>query len=1006
MTSHSFRPTTIEPLEHRIAPAVALVDLGSIGTNVGFTIEGVSVDDLAGFSVSAAGDINGDKRPDFIVGAPGATAGTDAGAGISYVVFGPATGFSGPIDLSALGTGGFTISGDAADDFSGQVVTRAGDLNGDKIDDLLISAPGQSPGGATSAGAVYILYGKRTGLAGANIDLATATGITKITGAAANDLLGASVAALGDVNGDKRADFIIGAPSTNGFTGASYVIFGKSGGLGATLSVATLNGRNGFRIDGGAADDNFGISVGGAGDVNRDGFADLIVGADGADSPGKDDAGAAYVIFGKRTFGATLAVSALTGTNGFKLIGAAADDAAGSAVSGAGDINRDGFADLVIGARSADGGGLSDSGAAYVVFGKRSGFAATLDLSSVTGLNGFAIPGHEAGAQLGSSVARAGDLNKDGFSDILLGASRANPNTDTEAGSAYAIFGKLDHFAASFDLAALDGIDGFRMDGAAAGNTAGLSLAAAGDLNRDGYADLIVGAPNVSSIAGTPSPGTAYVIYGTPLPVKISSDGRTATLLDTDGDLITVRVNKGRLAQADFTLGAFDRGLVALNLGDDGTEFRGANVSITATIPTGGTGDGLVNVGSIAASGLDLGVVSVRGDLGQIDAGDGDFTTTGLLKLSVRSLSAVGTAEVSTIDGRLGSFSSTGDVLGTIDVNGSIGTTIIRGDLDGSAGGTTAGLLRASGSIANVTVLGSIVGGADTSGLVSGLKLGHVSVGVDLTSADPAKPVSILAEGKVAPVNSADAVAIASLSVRGDVLNARILADTDVTHSQNDSNAAIGNVVVRGAWDDSLMQSTGNIGNVTVLGDFNGTNELGVVAGRRLGIFTVGGDIASANSAAPVLIVGAGTVGSASAAGKIGIASIVVKGNVTKTWFLAGYGREDIGGGIALINTAGSIGAVVVGTKGVLTTGTWNGSNLVAGVSDDDGDGFGQNDDAGSTGRIASIVIRGDVGIAGSHFGITAQQIGAASIDGVKLTLTSAKDPAIDLGGSTTLVEV
>jgi hypothetical protein len=417
----------------------------------------------------------------------------------------------------------------------------------------------------------------------------------------------------------------------------------------------------------------------------------------------------------------------------------------------------------------------------------------------------------------------------------------------------------------------------------------------------------------------------------------------------------------------------------------------------------------LVNVGSIAASGIDLGVVSVKGDLGQIDAGDGDFTTTGLLKLSVRSLSAIGTAEVSTIDGRLGSFFSTGDVLGTLDVNGSIGTTIIRGDLDGSAGGTTAGLLRASGSIANVTVLGSIVGGADTSGLVTGLKLGHVSVGANLTSADPANPVSIFAEGKVAPVSSADAVAIASLTVRGNVLNARILADTDVTHSQNDTNAAIGNVLVRGAWGASLLQSTGNIGNVTVLGDFNGTNELGVVAGLRLGNFTVGGDIASDNSATPLLIVGAGDVGSPTAAGKIGIASIVVKGNVTNTWFLAGYGREDFFGEIALINTAGSIGAVVVGTKGVPTTGTWNASNLVAGVADDDGDGFGLNDDAGSAGRIASIVIRGDVtdnGISGSHFGITAQQIGAASIDGVTLTLTSAKDPAIDLGGSTTLVEV
>ena len=160
----------------------------------------------------------------------------------------------------------------------------------------------------------------------------------------------------------------------------------------ANFDLANLNGANGFTISGVAADDQSGRSVASAGDVNGDGFADLIVGAFGADPHGSYS-GASYVVFGKAAgFGANLDLSTLNGANGFKLSGVAADDCSGFSVASAGDVNGDGFADLIVGAYGADPHG-SYSGASYVVFGKAAGFGANLDLSTLNGANGFKLSG-------------------------------------------------------------------------------------------------------------------------------------------------------------------------------------------------------------------------------------------------------------------------------------------------------------------------------------------------------------------------------------------------------------------------------------------------------------------------------------------------------------------------------------------------------------------------------------------------------------------------------------
>ena len=425
----------------------AIDDLGSLDGAHGFRLDGAMADDSAGFSVSEAGDVNGDGIDDVVVGARYADP-NGLSSGSSYVVFGSDQGFAANIDLSSLsGIDGFRLDGAAADDRSGHSVSAAGDVNGDGIGDVIIGAYRADPSGSDS-GSSYVVFGSDQGFA-ATLELSSLDGTDgfRLDGVAAGDRSGRSVSAAGDVNGDGVADVIVSAHTAdpNGFySGSSYVVFGQdtssAGDFAASINLSSLNGTDGFRLDGAAVFDLAGTSVSTAGDVNGDGIDDIIVGAYGADING-DNSGSSYVVFGSdQGFSASIELGSLDGTDGFRIDGAGTSELSGRSVAAAGDVNGDGVGDLIIGASNAS---LS-SGVSYLLFGRNTSesgnFASAIDLGSLDGTNGFRLDGTTSNDFAGFSVSGAGDFNDDGFDDVIVGAFGADNNGAT-SGSSYVVFG-------------------------------------------------------------------------------------------------------------------------------------------------------------------------------------------------------------------------------------------------------------------------------------------------------------------------------------------------------------------------------------------------------------------------------------------------------------------------------------------------------------------------------------------------------------------------------------
>lgn len=487
------------------APA-PVVELETLNGATGFRMYGSDQFDRFGWFV-AAGDVNDDGFDDMMVSDPSFSTGESV-----YVVFGKASGWTPIVDLSTLdGTNGFRLDAEEVGDVLGNAISAIGDINSDGVEDLIIGAVNADPNGAQS-GTTYVVFGKSTGW-DPTFDLSTLNGLNgfQMHGEGEKSFLGRSVASAGDVNGDGIDDIIIGAvdntspslgePPEVNLDGKAYVVFGKTGGWGAEFDLSSLDGKNGFRIDGEEQTGATAVSVSSAGDVNGDGFDDIFIGAPEANGESAANGGG-FVVFGKASgWSPTINLGALDGSNGFEMIGRQIYDFAGHEVRSAGDINGDGFDDMVIASRLSPYS-PSGIGAAYVVFGKASGWSADLDLGTLNGSDGFLIVTNES--LFGSRVAGAGDVNGDGRDDLVV--SKFN--------TSYVVYGKETGWDATLDLSTLDGTNGFQLVGEGDFDTV-RSISSAGDVNGDGFDDLIIGVPNADSSDGqVRGVGASYVVFG------------------------------------------------------------------------------------------------------------------------------------------------------------------------------------------------------------------------------------------------------------------------------------------------------------------------------------------------------------------------------------------------------------------------------------------------------------------------------------------------------------
>ena len=393
------------------------------------TYNGQAVNSYFGCSVSSAGDVNGDGYADIIVGAYAYNSNT----GRVYIYFG------GQIPHY---TPDVVLNGEITNNYFGFSVSTAGDVNGDGYSDVIVGAYGYS----TQTGRAYIYYG------GA---LMNNTADVIMTGEATSDRFGWAVSTTGDVNCDGYSDVIVGAHGYSTSTGRAYIYYGG----------ASMDNTADVTMTGEAVGNYFGWSVSTAGDVNSDGYADVIVGAEGYSS----NTGRAYIYFGGASMNNTADVA---------LTGEATDNYFGHSVSTAGDVNGDGYSDVIVSAN----GYSSYTGRAYIYYGD----ASMNNIADVT------MTGEATANAFGGSVSKAGDVNGDGYSDVIVGAQGYSSGT----GRAYIYYGG----------ASMNNTTDISITGEATNNRFGCSVSTAGDVNGDGYSDVIAGAYGYST-----NTGRAYV---------------------------------------------------------------------------------------------------------------------------------------------------------------------------------------------------------------------------------------------------------------------------------------------------------------------------------------------------------------------------------------------------------------------------------------------------------------------------------------------------------------
>jgi hypothetical protein len=428
-----------------------------------------------GWSVGTAGDVNGNGYADVIVGAPYYDNGSvDEGAAFVYY------GFPSGLELYPA----WKVEANAAEAHMGWSVGTAGDVNGDGYWDVVVGVPDSDTIlGALDVGSVYVYHGSSSGLG--------ESAYWSRSGNEAGDRFGYSVACAGDVNGDGYSEIIVGAPFVfSGYEnkGAAYVYSGSADGLSNGAPMWSSSPADMYSA-------KFGTSVASAGDVNADGYGDIIVGCPFY-SCAHDQEGAAYVYLGSAS-GLALTASWTDESN---------EEYArfGWSVASAGDVNGDGYGDVIIGAPGHKSGLTWEQGRAFIYYGKSGGLNEFPDWENAT-------YSYQIDAHFGASVACAGDVNGDGYADVIVGIPDDGVSETPKVGRAQIFLGSANGPSDFQDWSGSPS-----QPNPPYNSSYGYCVATAGDINGDGYSDVIIGAPYEPDLGGVQfvACGYAYVYYG------------------------------------------------------------------------------------------------------------------------------------------------------------------------------------------------------------------------------------------------------------------------------------------------------------------------------------------------------------------------------------------------------------------------------------------------------------------------------------------------------------
>lgn len=489
------KAVTLLPTLFAVSYAQASVfNLASLNGTNGFIINGINNNDQFGNSISH-GDINGDNITDLLITASYALNSNAQ----SYVIFGSKNPFSSFIDLSVTnldGTNGFTVD-------KGFYIA-SGDINGDNRTDLLIGQIFQT----------YVIYGSM-------IPFSSNFSVNSLNGTNGFMVNAGGVVGSADINGDQITDLLIGSFNLPAGTnqGICYVVFGSRIPFPTTFNVNSLNGTNGFSVNGAHTNDLFGYAIS-SGDINNDQADDLFVGAIRA--PSGSNRGQVSVIYGsKNPFQASFNISSLNSTQGFLITGFNNYDQLGYSIS-SGDFNDDQIDDLLIGAPN---GGVNVIGQGFVIFGSPNPFPGNFSLSSLDGTNGFVLRGINSFDYTGSFVS-SGDINGDNKTDLLISAYGFQMGSSY--GQTYVVYGSQTPYPSNFDLSNLNGANGLAVKGIRANDAILNNILSSGDINGDHIDDLFISAPSAPSNSGRQ--GQVYVIFG---PIPNNFLGTTGQVMTT-----------------------------------------------------------------------------------------------------------------------------------------------------------------------------------------------------------------------------------------------------------------------------------------------------------------------------------------------------------------------------------------------------------------------------------------------------------------------------------------